>query len=217
MCYSSCTMNARRLSQQNLNEQVQSDDEDVGEFEYEDFPTMPEFLRQNSPYSASSQQYEGRSYKPLGRKRLRESTILTPKEFTLQLRVLITPKSFDSKCWRLPEPFQWGWIFPTTLPPRAPTAGQFPACPARWSRWEGKRESVSANSHVISTVIMLNLIYARGKPWDACIKALKIHGVVWHFSRHGDPRLHSELGSRDQHDQEHVQENEVDGKEKETT
>ena len=64
-----------------LNEQVQSDDEDVGEFEYEDFPTMPEFLRQTSPYSATSQQYEGRSYKPLGRKRYRES-ILTPNEIT---------------------------------------------------------------------------------------------------------------------------------------
>ena len=67
--------------------------------------------------------------------------------------------------------------------------------------------------YVISTVIMLYLIYAR----DACNKALKIHAVLWHFSRHGDPRLHSELGSRDQHDQEHVQENEDDGKEKETT
>ena len=66
-------MNARRLSQKKpLNEQVQSDDEDVGEFEYEDFPTMPEFLRQTSPYSETSQRYEGRNYKPLGRKRYRE-------------------------------------------------------------------------------------------------------------------------------------------------
>ena len=78
-----------------LNEQVQSDDEDVGEFEYEDFPTMPEFLRQTSPYSATSQRYEGRSYKPLGRKRYRES-ILMQNKFILEL--LITPKLFDSKC-----------------------------------------------------------------------------------------------------------------------
>ena len=88
-------MNARRLPQQNPNEQVQSEDEDVGEFEYEDFPTMPEFLRQTSPYSETSHQYEGRSYKPLGRKRYRES-ILIQNKFILE--VLITPKLFDSKC-----------------------------------------------------------------------------------------------------------------------
>ena len=98
-CATRAAMNARRLSQQKLNEQVQSDDEDVGEFEYEDFPTMPEFLRQTSPYSATSQRYEGRSYKPLGRKRYRES-ILMQNKFILEL--LITPKLFDSKCWRLP-------------------------------------------------------------------------------------------------------------------
>ena len=71
-----------------LNEQVQSDDEDVGEFEYEDFPTMPEFLRQTSPYSETSHQYEGRSYKPLGRKRYRES-VLTQNKFIVELLIIL--------------------------------------------------------------------------------------------------------------------------------
>ena len=49
--------------------QIQSDDEDVEEFEYEDFPEMPEFLvRASSP----QQQHGGRGYKPLGRKRVCE-------------------------------------------------------------------------------------------------------------------------------------------------
>ena len=59
--------------------QIQSDDEDMDEFEYEDFPEMPEFLRRaSSPYSASQQQQhdDGHGYKPLGRKRYRESVCL---------------------------------------------------------------------------------------------------------------------------------------------
>jgi len=43
-------------------------DEDVEEFEYEDFPEMPEFLRRAS--IQQQQQHDGRSYKPLGRKRI---------------------------------------------------------------------------------------------------------------------------------------------------
>jgi len=63
------TLTPTNLQQRPTRAKVQRGDEDVGEFEYEDFPTMPEFLRQTSPYSATSHQYEGRSYKPLGRKR----------------------------------------------------------------------------------------------------------------------------------------------------
>ena len=64
-----CPIHTEKPFSANPSIQIQSDDEDIEEFEYEDFPEMPEFLRR-----ASSQQHEG--YKPLGRKRVCESFLI---------------------------------------------------------------------------------------------------------------------------------------------